>query len=314
MTETSGHGRRTGLGRWGGLLAGLTVTCALAGCSSSSSATGTRTGSGAVVPVVAGENFWGDITRQIGGVHVKVTSIITDPNADPHSYETDPKDAAAMSAAGFVVLNGAGYDDFASKLLDASPKASRTVLSLDKVVGLAGANPNPHLWYNPPFVKAAADAIEAQLAKSDPADAATFASNEATFLAAYQPYVDTLAAIRSRYAGARIAYTERVPGYLVAAAGLVLGTPASFAQSIEDGNDPSPADTAAMDGAMNHKTVKVLLYNAQVTSPATDKVKMLATASGVPIVGVSETIPRGEQDFQSWQIDQARAVLTALGG
>jgi zinc/manganese transport system substrate-binding protein len=299
--------------RWTALLSVLTVTCALAGCGSSSSTT-RNAAANTVVPVVAGENFWGDITRQIGGGHVKVTSIITDPNADPHEYETDPKDAAAISDATFVVLNGAGYDDFASKLLAASPSKSRTVLSIDKVVGLGGDNPNPHLWYNPDFVKAAAAAIEAQLAKADPTDATAFATNEAAFLTGYQPYIDTLAAIKAKYAGAKIAYTERVPGYLVAAAGLVLGTPASFAQSIEDGNDPSPADTAAIDDAMKHKTVKVLLYNAQVTSPTTQKVKDLATSNGVPIVGVSETIPQGQQDFQTWQIEQAKAILTAMGG
>ncbi len=271
-------------------------------------------GSTAVIYVVAGENFWGDITAQIGGAHVAVTSIISDPNADPHSYETDPKDAAAISNATFVVLNGVGYDDFASKLLKASPNKSRTVITIADVVGVKGGNPNPHLWYDPTYVEEAARAIEGQLAKEDPIDAASFAANLTTFLTSYQPYVDTIAAIKSKYTGAKVAFTERVPGYLLDAAGLGLGTPASFAQSIEDGNDPSPADTAAIDDAMKHKTVKVLLYNAQVTSPTTQKVKDLATTSGVPIVGVSETIPKGEKAFQSWQIDQAKAILTALGG
>jgi len=271
-------------------------------------------GGGTVVPVVAGENFWGSITSQIGGAHVKVTSIITDPNADPHTYETDPKDAAAISSASFVVLNGLGYDDFASKLLAASPNASRTVISLDKVNAVTGDNPNPHLWYNPVYVKGSADAIAAQLSKVDPADAASFTANEQTFLADYQPYIDTLTKIKSAYPGAKIGFTERVPGYLVAAAGLTLATPASFAQSVEDGNDPSPQDTAAIDAAMKNKTVKVLFYNGQVTSPTTQRVQSLAKAAGVPVVGVAETIPASYPDFQSWQIAQAQQVLKALGG
>jgi zinc/manganese transport system substrate-binding protein len=290
------------------LAAGLILFGALTGCGDGKTAAGTT------IRVVAAENFWGDIVRQIGGSHVTVTSIITDPNADPHTYETDPRDAAAIGAADFVVLNGVGYDDFASKLLGASPKKSRTVISVDKLVGVSGDNPNPHLWYNPAYVEEAAKAIEAQLAVKDAGDASDFAVNLKAFLAAYQPYQDTIAVIRAKYAGAEIAYTERVPGYLVAAAGLVLGTPASFAQSIEDGNEPSPADTAAMDDAMKNHTVKVLLYNAQVTSPITQKVKDLATAAGVPIVGVSETIPQGQKDFQTWQIAQAKAILQALGG
>ncbi|BEP13107.1 metal ABC transporter solute-binding protein [Acidothermaceae bacterium B102] len=288
------------------LIAALALV--LAGCG------GTTSPSAGKVHVVAGENFWGDITRQLGGDHVTVTSIISDPNADPHTYETDPRDAAAISVASFVVLNGVGYDDFASKLLAASPRRSRTVLSIAAVVGVTGSNPNPHLWYDPVYVTQAARAIEEHLAAVDPSDTGAFQSNLQTFLAAYRPYADTVATIRQRYAGARIAYTERVPGYLVEAAGLVLGTPSSFAQSIEDGNDPSPSDTAAMDNAMRGQSVKVLLYNAQVTSPVTDKVKALATADGVPVVGVSETIPLQYQNFQTWQIAQAKAVLAALGG
>jgi zinc/manganese transport system substrate-binding protein len=289
----------------------------LAGCGSSSSPAASSSGDqqgGKTLAVVAGENFWGSVASQIGGSHVKVTSIITDPNADPHSYETDPRDAAALSSSTFVIKNGLGYDDFIDKLLATNPNPERVVLSIAETVGVGGDNPNPHLWYDPDYVAGAAKAIEGQLAKGDPADAAYFAANRQAFLGTYQPYVDTLAAIKAKYDGAPIAYTERVPGYLVAAAGLRLGMPASFAQSIEDGNEPSPADTAAMDAAMRDKTVKVLFYNAQVTSPVTQKVQDLAKANGIPVVGVAETIPAGERDFQSWQIDQAKALLAALGG
>jgi len=303
-------------------LAGLALSgVLLAGCggnatssASTPSSAPASTGTSAPVAVVAVENFWGDITAQIGGDRVKVTSILKDPNADPHSYETDPTDAAAISSAKFVVENGLGYDDFADKLLSATKDAGRDVVTVSDVVKVRGDNPNPHLWYSPTYVQAAARAIADQLGESDPNDAAMFQRNLTTFLAAYQPYVDTLATIKSKYSGTKVAYTERVPGYLLDAAGLTLGTPASFAQAIEDGNDPSPADTDAMDKAMTGKTVKVLFYNAQVTSPITEKVQTLAKSSGVPIVGVSETIPSADKDFQTWQIDQAKAVLTALGG
>lgn len=289
---------------------GLLGAAVVAGCGS----TPTGAGSGGRLGVVAAENFWGDIAGQIGGGRVSVTSIITDPNADPHTYETDPQAAAALTNASIVIENGAGYDDFVDKLLSTNPESGRDVLSIARTVGVGGNNPNPHLWYNPDYVTAAARAVEAHLAARDHADATTFAANLQTFLDAYQPYIDTLAAIRSRYAGTPVAYTERVPGYLVQAAMLRLATPATFAQSIEDGNDPSPADTAAMDSAMTGRRVKVLLYNAQVTSPATQSVEDLATANGIPVVGVAETIPSGQPDFQAWQISQARAILAALGG
>jgi zinc/manganese transport system substrate-binding protein len=283
----------------------------LAACGSGSAASSSAAGP---LNVVAAENFWGDITSQIGGSHVSVTSIITDPNADPHSYETNPRDAAALSDATLVIENGAKYDTFVGQLLSTNPNATRDVMTIASVVGVSGDNPNPHLWYNPVYVTTAARAIESHLATHDPADAATFATNLQTFLTAYQPYIDTVQAIKAKYSNTPIAYTERVAGYLVDTAGLRLATPATFAQSIEDGNDPAPADVAAMDAAMTGRLVKVLLYNAQVTSPVTQSVKALASTNGIPVVGVAETIPAGQHTFQSWQIDQAKAILAALGG
>ena len=227
---------------------------AVAGCGGSPSSA--RPGT---LAIVAAENVWGDIARQIGGGHVSVTSIISDPNADPHTYETNPRDAAAVSGATFVIENGAGYDDFINSLLSTNPQPSRDVLNIAATVGAAGSKVNPHFWYSPAYVTAAARAIETRLAAHDSGDTAAFQANLSTFLAGYQPYIDTLATIRSRYANSPIAYTERVPGYLVETAGLRLATPASFAQAIEDGNDPSPADTAAMDTAISGKLVKGLL-------------------------------------------------------
>ncbi|MCK9921451.1 zinc ABC transporter substrate-binding protein [Frankia sp. AgPm24] len=293
----------------------------LAACGSGSAAgstvgTGAPTTGGAAgaVKVVAAENVWGDITRQIGGSHVSATSIISDPNTDPHQYETDARDAAAVSSAAFVIENGLGYDDFADRLLKAGPNSTRKVLSIAKAVGAGGDNPNPHLWYNPAYVVTAAHTIETRLATEDPADAATFRTNLTRFLAGEAQVAATIRQIRTRYAGAPIAYTERVPGYLVTAAGLTLATPASFSQSIEDGNDPSPVDTAAFDAALTGRKVRVLLYNGQVTSPITEQARALAKANGIPVIGVTETLPPDEKDFQTWQNDQAKAILGALGG
>jgi zinc/manganese transport system substrate-binding protein len=280
---------------------------AVGACSASTTAKDGR------IHLVAGENFWGNIAQQIGGDHVDVTSIITDPNTDPHEYESSPTDAAAVARASIVIENGVGYDDFLSRLLSAAG-GRHTVLSVATIVGVGGNNPNPHLWYDPTYVLEASAAIEKQLAASDPADADTFAANLTIFTRAYQPYLDTISTIKSKYAGTAISYTERVPGYLVAAAGLRLGTPASFSQAVEDGTDPTPADTATFDADIAQKKVKALLYNAQVTDEQTAKIKAAATAAGVPIVGVTETIPAGEPTFQAWQIAQAKALLAALGG
>jgi zinc/manganese transport system substrate-binding protein len=263
--------------------------------------------------IVAAENFWGNVAQQIGGDFVQVTSIISDPETDPHEYETNARDGAAIAGASFVIENGAGYDSFVDKLLKASPKRDREVLTVADAVGATG-DVNPHLWYNPAYVTKAAQAIEAQLEKEDPAHATAYRANLARFDTAEQHVIDVIDEIKARHAGDQIAYTERVPGYLIEAAGLRLGTPASFSQSIEDGNDPSPGDNAKFQLALKNHQVKALLYNAQVTSPTTQKLKSIATSNGVPVVGVTETLPPNEKDFQTWQADQARALLTALGG
>jgi len=300
------------------VLSSVALAVSLAACASgakSAAAVGTASSTGGVVVnVVAGENFWGDIVGQLGGAHVKVTSIISDPNTDPHSYESDTADAAALARADFVVENGLGYDDFMDKLLAASPRNGRDVLSVQRVLNITGADANPHIWYDTARLPQVATAISSELAHRDPADAPTFAANARAFTASLDPILDVIAQIKAKHSGAEIAYTERVPGYLTEAAGLRLGVPASFTQAVEDGNDPSPADTAAFDSAITSHTVKVLLYNGQVTDDETTKIKQLATSSGVPIVGVTETLPPTDRDFQAWQLRQAQELLQALGG
>ncbi|MEP7019361.1 MAG: zinc ABC transporter substrate-binding protein [Pseudonocardiales bacterium] len=266
------------------------------------------------VRLVAGENFWGNIAAQIGGDRVTVTSIINDSGADPHEYESTVDDAAAVAQANVVVENGLGYDDFLTKLTSAAPSARRTVLNVGDLVGEHGANPNPHLWYNPADVITAAHAIKNALAKAAPADASTFQANLTKFLSGEQKVVRVVHQIKTKYAGNAVAYTERVPGYLVAAAGLKLATPESFSLSLEDGNDPSPGDNAAFEDALSQHTVRVLIYNAQVSDSATKHLRDLATSAGVAVVSMTEILPSTEANFQTWQAHQASDLLAALGG
>lgn len=283
----------------------------LAACSGSPAAS---SGSGTKIGVVAGENFWGDIAQQIGGGHVTVTSIIKDPDADPHEFESDAVDAAALASAKLVIENGLGYDDFMTKLLDASPNSDREVVSIQKVLHITGSSPNPHIWYDTARMPEVANAIQQALSTADPANASTYAANAQAFDDSLKPIEQTIATIASKYGGTKIAYTERVPGYLTEAAGLTLGTPQSFTEAVEQGEDPSPAANIAFERAITNRTVKVLLYNGQVTDAETRNIKKLATDAGVPVVAVTETIPATDEDYQSWQLRQARAILTALGG
>ena len=261
--------------------------------------------------VVAAENFWGNIASQLGGPYVHVTSIITNPNADPHLYESDAQDAAGIAAAKVVIVNGVGYDDFMGRLLGASTNPGRQVITAQAILGVAdGAN--PHLWYNIPKVPEVANRITDAYIAADPTHRTAYQHNLVVFDQSLQPLLQTINQIKQQYGGTPVAYTEPVPGYLLSAAGLNVETPEGFAKSIEDGDDPSPADTSTMDALMTNKSVKVLLYNAQTVSPVTERVKALAAQAGIPVIGVTETLPANATTYQSWQADQLRELENAL--
>lgn len=263
--------------------------------------------------IVAAENFWGNIASQLGGNHVDVTSIITNPNTDPHLYESNAGNASAIAHADLVIENGLGYDDFIDKLLSVSPNKGQQVLSVAKTLNISGDNPNPHMWYDIPQVPAVADAFEQALEAKDPSHKADYMANLTAFKKSLQPILDVVEKIKTKYANTPIAYTERVPGYLVAAAKLDVRTPSGFASAVEDGTDPSPSDTDIMNTLMTNHTIRVLLYNTQATSSVTKQVKSAAEQAGIPVVGVSETLPASEPTYQSWQLDQTTALLKALG-
>lgn len=282
------------------------ATTLLAGCSSGSGGAS----AGGPVRVVAAINVWGDIAAQIGGSGARVTSIISKASVDPHEYEPDVRDAAAVDKARVVIENGASYDDFLGKLVSAGHRSDLAVVNVAEVVG-AGGGANPHLWYSPDYVVQAARAIEARLAAAAPDRAATFAANLSTFLAGEADVSAVIATIKARHGGQAVAYTEPLPGYLVAAAGLHLGTPAGFSKALEDGTDPSPADSVAFERALADHTVRVLIYNSQVTDPETTRLRAVAARAGVPVVPMTETLPRG-LSFQAWQAVEASALLAAL--
>ncbi len=269
---------------------------------------------GSTVKVVAGENPWGNVASQIGGVHVSVTSILNDPGTDPHLYSSDARTALAVSRADLVIVNGLGYDKFLTKLLAASPSGHRQTLSVMDVLKPTGGNPNPHLWYDIARVTDVARAIERALARDDRAHAAAYRANLVRFERSLQPVLGLLNHLRATHQGAPVAYTERVPGYVLAAAGLDVKTPGRFAQAMEDGNEPSSSDVATMSSLMTNGGVGVLLYNSQATSAATQHVRDLATRRGIPVVAVTETIPRGERTYQSWQLHQLQSLQRALDG
>jgi zinc/manganese transport system substrate-binding protein len=277
----------------------------LAGCGGATASTKGR------IDVVAAENVYGNIAAQIGGRNVAVTSILTSPNADPHLFEPGSSNGLAVAQAKVVLQNGLGYDAFMTKLENAAPSGSRIVVTVADVLGVHGKDANPHLWYDLPQLGRIATAIAAALERADPHHAAAYRAGLSRFDRSLGPLRDEVATIRARFLDAPVAYTEPVPGYLVAAAGLRNLAPDSFTRLIEEGTEPAPAAVAAMTTLIAQHRIRVLLYNRQAVSPITARLRTAALGAGIPVVAVSETLPPG-LTFQQWQLDQARALAAAL--
>jgi zinc/manganese transport system substrate-binding protein len=283
---------------------------ALGACGSSS---GAAEPEDAPVSVVASTNVYGDIARQIGGARVTVTSFISDPAQDPHSFESGTRNRLALSKAGLVIENGGGYDDFVDTLLKgAGSKAA--VLNAVEISGKtapAGEELNEHVWYDLPSVALLADRISAALAKADPGSAAAFSANAASFKTKLKALEGKVAAVKAAHAGEGVAITEPVPVYLLEAAGLKNETPEEFSEAIEEGDDVPPRvlrDTLAL---LTGKKVKALVYNAQTSGPQTEKVEKAAKDGGVPVVPVTETLPEG-RDYIAWMDGTIAALRKAL--
>jgi zinc/manganese transport system substrate-binding protein len=268
-------------------------------------------GGGSTLDVVASTNVYGDITAQIGGAHVGVTSVLSDPNADPHLFEPGTQNGLAVAEAKVVIQNGAGYDDFMGRLESASPSSGRVVVTIADVLGVHGRDANPHLWYDVPRLPRIAGAIAAGLEEADPKHAAAYRDGLDRFVKSLRSLDEEVRRIRTRYAGRPIAYTEPVPGYLVAALGLRNLAPASFTRAIQNGSEPPAEAVASMNALIAGHRVDVLLYNSQAVSPITLRVRAAAQQAGIPVVGVTETL-RPHLTFQQWQLDQARSLQRTL--
>jgi zinc/manganese transport system substrate-binding protein len=284
----------------------IVAVLGVAGCGGGGGGNGSS-----ALDVVASTNVYGDIAAQIGGSYVHVTSVLTNPDADPHLFEPGTKNGLAVAEAKLVIQNGAGYDDFMSKLEAASPNGNRVVVTIADVLGVHGRDANPHLWYDVPRLPQIAGAIAAGLEQSDPKHADAYRAGLGRFTKSLRPLDAEVQRIRTRYAGKPVAYTEPVPGYLLAAAGLRNLAPTAFTRAIENGSEPPPEAVAAMDALIRGRRVDALLYNSQAVSPITTQVRAAARQAGIPVVGVAETIPP-HLSFQQWQLAQVRSLERAL--
>jgi zinc/manganese transport system substrate-binding protein len=280
----------------------------IAGCGSDGPAGAT----GGRLSVVAAENFWGSLAAQLGGAKVDVRSIIVNPDTDPHSYEPTAADARTMAGAQMAIVNGIGYDEWASHLLAANPSSGRAVLDVGSLLGLK-AGQNPHQWYSPAHVHAVIDQIVADYERLLPADASYFAERkrvlETEGLARYNALIEQ---IRARYAGVPVGYSESIFQPLGEALGLRLLTPYSFAKSIAEGTEVTAQDKQTVDRQASGRQIKVWVLNSQNVTPDVQRVSELARAAQIPIATVTETLAPASDSFEQWQVTQLERLQAAL--
>jgi zinc/manganese transport system substrate-binding protein len=302
--------------RWrtvGGLALAASTVALVASCSTSPAATtGSSSGSNTTIKVVAAENFWGSIAQQLGGSHATVTSIIKNPDTDPHTYESTPADARNIASSQFVIVNGIGYDPWAPKLLAANPVSNRTVLTVGDLVGIKEGG-NPHRWYSPTNVHQMIEEITSDYKKIDATDASYFDQQKQNFenqgLAQYNQLITD---IKSKYAGTPIGASESIVSPLSDGLGLKMLTPATFLTAISEGSEPTAADKATIDSQIKTKQIKVYVYNSQNSTPDIAAQVAAAKAAGIPVATVTETLDPANATFQAWQVKQLQGIEAAL--
>jgi zinc/manganese transport system substrate-binding protein len=261
------------------------------------------------IGIVAAENFYADVARQIGGDRVVVLSILNNPDQDPHLFETTPAVVRKVADARIVIFNGANYDPWMQKLLDAAPRSGRTVISVAAIAGRKTGD-NPHLWYDPATMPAVAKALYDALGNMDPAHKATYDMQLQSFLASLRPLDRKIADLRAKYAGVAVTATEPVFGYMANAIGLTVRNE-RFQMAVMNDTEPAARDLAAFENDLRQANVNVLLHNKQVTSALSSRLINVARRANVPVVGITETAPTNSS-YVDWMLSELSELEQAL--
>jgi zinc/manganese transport system substrate-binding protein len=260
--------------------------------------------------VLAVENFYADLARQLGGQCVTVTAILEDPTADPHEFQPSSSEVLAFQNTQLVIENGLGYDDFSDHVLaTVSPKP--VVINAGDVVGLqVGAN--PHIWYSTAYVQQITSAMTTGLKQLAPAHADYFDAQSGAVEQRMATYRGLASEIAAQFGGAPVGSTETLFVYMAESTGLTVLSPPGFMQAISEGNEPSARDIAIFHDQISSHRIQVLVFNTQTLTSLVEQLEELARENDIPTIGVSETMPLGAQTFQGWQATQLQLLLTAL--
>jgi zinc/manganese transport system substrate-binding protein len=263
----------------------------------------------APIKIVAAENFYGDIAKQIGGPDVSVTSILSNPDQDPHLFELSPSVARDVSATRIVIYNGIDYDPWMEKLLGAALSDDRKTIVVADLIGKKIGD-NPHIWYDPVTVSALAKKLSDTLIAEDLANKAGYEQRLARFEESLKPIHGKIGELRQRFAGTPVTATEPIFGYVFDALGMEVRNQ-TFQLAVMNNTEPSASDVASFENDLKTHRVKLLVYNSQATDPTADRMRKIAKAAGIPVVAAVETAP-ADENYQSWMMNELDAVERAL--
>jgi len=290
----------------------LTVTLAIVAGTLLTASPPAGTAPPGVIRAIGAENEYANVLSQIGGRYVAVSSILNNPNTDPHTFEASPSVAEEISQAELIVQNGVGYDGFMNDIESADPDSHRLVIVAQHVLGLPDSTPNPHLWYNPMTMPAVAKVMATDLSALEPAHRSYFDARLRAFTASLDPWFAAIASFKAKYAGTPVATTEPVADYLLSAMGMKNLTPFPFQADIMNGVDPSPEGISLENGFFTKHVAKVFCYNQQVVDALTTSIRQTAIRAHVPVVGVYETMPTPGYDYQTWMVAEVAAIRAAV--
>ena len=277
------------------LLAVFAVACGNNGAAKQSSASNDK------IQVVASVDFYGEVAKAVGGDKVAVQSVINNPAVDPHDYEPTTKVGKAVATSDFVIASGIGYDGWMDKVVKSENK-SKSYLRVAYDLMNKKEGDNEHIWYDPRTMPKLANALADKFAKKDPANKAKFKANAKKYIASLDDLNALVNKLKSNANGQLVDVSEPVFGYALDYLGYKIND-AHFSNSTEEGTDYSAKDIHGIETDIKEKKIAFFVNNIQATSKTVSRLVKLAKQNNVPVLNVTETLPKGK-NYRTWMMSQ----------
>jgi zinc/manganese transport system substrate-binding protein len=287
------------------LVAVTSLAIGISGCSSTDSAD-TRPS------IVATTSVWADVASQIAGDKFNVIALIDKPTQDPHSFEASARDQLAVSESSIFIMNGGGYDEFATKLASAANVVPFDVYEAEeKAHGgehagetedehadehAHGHDGSDHIWYDLHVVEATAFELSQKMAAIQPENKNLFTENYTKFATSIEELEERAAKITTK-----LSYFEAHPlaSLLFKELGFENLTPEGFAEAEEAELEPSPLVMNEAKELIGGNKVDFVAVNRQASSTSLEQLIAVAEENAVPVLNFDELLPEGS-NYQDW--------------